>query len=100
MSAGNGYRLCDHCGMSDIIPFILTEEKERLKMTFKVRRFVTFDGINQLGEALVIVLRFVDSFVIKQYRVCFQTLAELMAGKEIARELISVLSVDYGITPQ
>ncbi len=51
-----------------------------------------------LGEALVVVLRFIDGFVIKQRLVRFLTLAKSMTGEEIARELISVLSVEYGIT--
>ena len=44
---------------------------------------VIFDGKTQLhvGEALVVVLRFVDGFVIKQ--VHFQTLANSKAGKKI-----------------
>ena len=60
--------------------------------------WVIFDGTTRLGEALVVVLRFVDGFVIKQRLVHFQTLAEFMTGEEIARELINVLSVEYSIT--
>ena len=58
---------------------------------------VIFDDTTRLGEAVVVVLRFVDSFEIKQYLFRFQTLAKFMAGKEIVRELISTLSGEYGI---
>ena len=47
----------------------------------------------QRGPTSVAVLRFVNSFEIKQYLVRFQT----FAGEEIARELISTLSGEYGI---
>jgi len=53
-----------------------------------------------LGEALIVVLWFIDGFVIKQRLVRFQTLAKSMTGEEIARELINVLSIEYGITSE
>ncbi len=40
----------------------------------------------------------VDVSVIKQRLVCFLTLAKSMMGEEIARELISAISIEYGIT--
>ena len=49
-------------------------------------------------KALAVVVRFIDGFVIKQCLVHFLTLAMSMTGEEIARELISALSVEYGIT--
>ena len=58
---------------------------------------VIFDGTTHLGEALV---RFVDGFMIKQYLICFLTLVKSMTGEEIARELMNVLSVEYGITSE
>ena len=95
----NAYRLSDRHGMSDLVPFILGEEKQTLKGEIQGKRVsVIFDGTTRLGEAFVVVLRFVDSFVIKQRLVCFRTLAKSMTGEEIARELISVLSAGYGIT--
>ena len=98
----NAYRLSDRRGMSDLVPFILGELKQTLKGEIQGKRVsVVFDGTTRLGEAFVhfvVVLRFVDSFVIKQQLVCFRTLAKSMTGEEIARELISVLSAGYGIT--
>ena len=85
--------------MCDMIPFVQSEEQQRIRADLQGKKVsVIFDGTTRLGEALVIVLRFVDGFVIKQYLIRFQTLAKSMTGEEIARQLISVLSVEYGIT--
>ena len=95
------YRLSDRRGMSDLIPFIHTEEQKKIKAELQGKKVsVIFDGRTRLGEALVVVLRFVDSFEIKQYLVRFQTLAKSMAGEEIVRELISTLSAEYDITSE
>lgn len=59
-----------------------------------------FDGTTRLGEALVVVLRFIDNFVIKQRLVRFLTLMKSLAGEEKARELINVLSVEHGIASE
>ena len=60
---------------------------------------VVFDGTTRLGEALAIVIRFVDeSFVIQQRLVHLQLLAKSMTGEEIAREIINSLSVQYNIS--
>ena len=47
--------------MSDFIPFILSEEKRRLREEMNGKDVaVIFDGTSRLGEALVVVLRFMD----------------------------------------
>ena len=77
----NAYRLSDRRGMSDLVPFVLSEEKQKLRCELQDKKVsVIFDGTTRLGEAMVVVLRFVDSFVIKQYLVCFKTLAKSMTG--------------------
>ena len=97
----HAYSLSDRRGMSDLIPFILVEEQHKIKAELQGRKVsVIFDGTTRLGEALVIILRFVDDFMIKQRLVCFLTLTKSLTGEEIARELINVLSVEYGITPE
>lgn len=52
-----------------------------------------FDGTTRLGEALSVVLRFVDEekWVIQQRLVRLRLLAKSLCGEEIARELISIL---------
>lgn len=60
---------------------------------------VIFDGSSRLGEALAIILCFVDrsTLTIHQRLVRVQILAKSMAGEEVAQELLSVLSTEYGI---
>ena len=87
--------------MSDRIPFIQSEEKQKIKAELQGKKVsLIFDGTTRLGEALVVILRFVDNFVIKQRLVRFLTLTKSLAGEEIARELINVLSVEYGIASE
>ena len=87
--------------LSDLTPFILVEEQHKIKAELQGRKVsVIFDGTTRLGEALVIILRFVDDFMIKQRLVRFLTLTKSLTGEEIARELINVLSVEYGITSE
>lgn len=57
-----------------------------------------FDGTSRLGEALAVILHFVDTdWSLQQCLVRVQMLSKSLAGQEITRELISVLSVTYGI---
>ena len=95
----NAYRLSDRRHMSDLVPFILSQERADVKREVSGRPLsVIFDGTTRLGEALVIVVRFVDDeFVIQQRLVRLQLLAKSMTGEEIARELINCLSVEYSV---
>ncbi len=53
-----------------------------------------------LPAALAVVLRFVtDEFEVKQRLIRLQLLAKSLNGEEIARELITILSVNYSIHP-
>ena len=97
----HAYSLSDRRGMSDLIPFVQSEEQQQIKAELQGKNVsVIFDGTTRLGEALVIVLRFVDDFVIKQRLVRFLTLTKSLTGEEIARELINVLSVEYSISSE
>ena len=56
------YRLTDRRRMSDIVPFILAHEKEKLKNEVSGKPLsIIFDGTSRLGEVSAIVLRFIDS---------------------------------------
>ena len=86
--------------MSDLIPFILSEEKCRLKEEINGKdEAVIFDGTSRLGEALVVVLRLMDldSWSAQQRLVRMQLLAKSMCGDGIACELISILSTELSI---
>ena len=48
---------------------------ERIKNEIDKRHVsITFDGTSRLGEALVIVVRFIDDWNIKQRLICVHTL--------------------------
>ena len=91
-------RLADTRHMLDLIPFILDEERGLIREEIK-DKFVSviFDGTSRLGEVLAIVLCYVEDYKIKQRLVCLEILTKSMTGEEVARELISVLSVTFGI---
>jgi hypothetical protein len=95
----HAYRLSDRRHLSDLIPFIRSEEESKIRQEIRGKPVsVIFDGTTRLGEALAIVLRFVgDEWSLEQRLVRLQLLTKSMTGEEIARELISVLSVSYSI---
>ena len=98
----NGYRLTDKRNMFDLIPFIHKHESDFISEEIKGKDLsVVFDGTTLLGEALAIGLRYVDDgWKINQRLVCLQIVVKSLTGKELARELTSVLSVQYNIGTQ
>ena len=86
--------------MFDLIPFILEEEKARIKQSLQGQFLsVIFDGTSHSGEALAVLVRFVnDSFEIQQQLLAIQLLSKSLTGEEIAHELVQVLSVFYSIS--
>ena len=60
--------------MCDLIPFVQSEEQQRIRAELQGKKIsVILDGTTQLGEALVVVVRFIDGFVVKQRLVRFLT---------------------------
>ena len=93
-----GFRLTDTRHMLDLIPFVLQEEINRIKNEINGRYLsLIFDGTTRLGEVLVIVFRFIVDWKLKQRLVRLEFLQKSMTGEEIAREIISVLSVKMGV---
>ena len=97
----NAYRLCDRRHMSDLIPFVLRQEQARIKEEIEGQHVtITFDGTTRLREALAIVVHIIsEEFQVIQRLIHLQLLEKSLTGEEIARELITVLSVSYGINP-
>ena len=85
--------------MSDFIPFIHQQEQKKVKNELEGRKVsVIFDGTTRLGEAMVIIIRFIDAqWVIQQRLVRMQLLAKSLTGEQIARELLFVLQAQYGV---
>ena len=68
--------------MFDLVPFPLKDEEARINKEITSKHLsVIFHGTSRLGEALAVT-------------VCF------VGGQEIAREIISVLLVTYGVWPE
>ena len=81
--------------MSDLIPFVLSEERSQIRAEIEgLPVSVIFDGTTRFGEALAIILRYVDhsSLTIHQRLIRIQLLTKSMTtGEEVARELSMVL---------
>ena len=95
----NALRLTDRRHMTDLIPFVLSEEQQRIMQEISSKCVsAIFDGTSRLGEALAIVLRFIsDDWTIEQRLVRVQLLAKSLSGEELAREIISIFSTSYSI---
>ena len=94
-----GYRLACRRTMSDHIPFIRSQEISLIKDEIAQKNVgVIFDGTTRLGEALAIVVRFVDDWEVKQRLIRLQLLTKTMTGEEIARELVHTISTEYDVS--
>ena len=96
---GNSLRLCYASHLSEYIPLILQEEKRTLKEEI-AGKFVSviFDGTTRLGEAIAIVLRYVDEKLeIHQRLVRLRTVAKSINAPQLAQVLNECLCVDYQI---
>ena len=96
----SAYRLSDRRHMSDLVPLVVSQEQADIKSEVSGRQVsVVFDGTTRLGEAMAIVVRYIDdSFTIQQRLIRLQLLAKSMAGEEIAREIINALSMQYSVS--
>ena len=94
----NGFRLAGRRTMSDLIPFA-HQEQRRIKAEIQGQKVsVIFDGTSRIGEAMAIIIRFVNKDWSIQHRLIrLQLLAKSMTGEEVARELVSILQVQYDV---
>eukprot|EP00117_Sycon_ciliatum_P001327 scpid51838/ scgid7033/ len=84
--------------LGQYIPFILDEERKALMEEIKgiTACSVVFDGSNHLGEALVIILRFVTTnWEAAQRLVRLRILSKSLTFQQLAREIITCLSTEY-----
>ena len=68
--------------MSDLIPLLVSQEQADIRGELSGRPIsVVFDGTTRLGEAMAVVVRYIDtSFNIQQRLIRLQLLAKSMAG--------------------
>ena len=95
----NSFRLSDRRHMSDLIPLLVSQEQADVKGELCGRPVsIVFNGTTRLGEAMAVVVRYIDtSFSIQQRLIHLQVVAKSMRGEEIAREIIATISTQYGI---
>ena len=94
----NSFRLTDSRHMMNMMPFILEEQHARVKDEIQGKDIsIIFDGTTRLGEVLVVVVRFHEEWTIKQRLVSVQFLQKSVNGDELARLIISILSVSLGV---
>ena len=88
------FRLTDRRHMSNLVPAIYKQDLDLLKSELTgMFLSVIFDGTTRYGEAMAILVRFVDAgFCVQQRLVRMQLVEKSMCGQEVARELISTLS--------
>ena len=93
----NNHRLTEATHLAQYVPFVLETEKERIREEVSEAEFVSvlFDGSTRQGEALAVIVRFVDKeFEIQQLLVRLNVLAKSLNAQQLAREIIIALSND------
>ena len=93
----NNHRLTEATHLAQYVPFVLKTEKERIREEVSEAEFVSvlFDGSTRQGEALAVIVRFVDKeFEIQQLLVRLNVLAKSLNAQQLAREIIIALSND------
>ena len=93
-----GHRLTAHGHLSQMIPSIIEKEKETLKTELSLVDgcSVICDGSTRMGEALAIVVRFVDDeWNVQQRLIKLQVLVKSLKANQLAQCLIQSLAVEY-----
>ena len=98
----HGHRLTASGHLSELIPSILEKEKEKVKSELQSVEEVSiiFDGTTRLGEALAVVIRFVqENFKPTQRLLRLQVVAKALKAEELAQRLMSYVAVDHHFGP-
>ena len=87
-------RLADRTVLARLILLILAREKDVLKSVIGGKDVsVMFDGSTRLGEALVIVIRYLDSdWTVRQVLTRLKVLSKSLTGDQLAGELVEAIS--------
>lgn len=93
----NNQRLTEATHLAQYVPFVLDTENGRVCAEVEKAEFVSvlFDGSTRQGEALAVMVRFVDEeYEVKQLLVRLHVLAKSLTGEQLAREIIKALSTE------
>ena len=96
------YSLSSSSNMRQLVPFILSEEIEKVKQEISGKSVsIIFDGTTHVTEAFVLILRFIgDNWELKQRVVSFRLLSKSLTGEEVARLIVESISTKLGIASQ
>ena len=96
----NALALTSVSNMRQLLPFVLAQEIARIKEAISGRPIsIIFDGTTHVCEAMVIVVRYLtDDWVIKQDVCRLMLLTKSMTGEEVARQIVSTISTEMGIS--
>ena len=91
-------KLTEHTYMLDLLPFILEEEKVKIKEEIKGKDItILFD----VSDVFSVVIRYVDEWKIQHRLVQMEFLEKCLTGaQETAHRIISALSISCGIEPE
>ena len=98
----HGHRLTASSHLSELIPSILEKEKEKVKGELQNVEEVSiiFDGTTRLGEALAVIVRFVQENVKPTQRLLqLQVVAKALNSKGLAQRLMCYVAVDHHFGP-
>ena len=88
-----GYPLTDSSHLRELLPYILQQETSRLKEEVRGKHLsIIFDGTTHVCEALVVIIRYMEKWVIKQQICWLMLLVKSLTGEELSRQLITVIS--------
>ena len=96
------HRLTSRNHLAAFIPMIRQKEIDFVKSEIAAKSAfsVIFDGSTRLGEALAIIVRFIDKdWNIQQRLLKLEILAKSMNAEELAQRLIQCLAVEYVMQP-
>ena len=94
----NNFSLTRPSHMVEYIPFILSEEKARIKSLLRDKNIgIIFDGTTRLDEAIAIVVRFLDGWTVRQVLVRLHIVAKPVTGQDLAKVINRCLALEYQI---
>ena len=94
-----GMPLTSAPNMRQLIPFILEQEYKTVAEEVKGKNLsITFDGTTRDGEALAVLVRFVNDWELKSRLVRFQLIQSSVNGDELARVVIEVLHLESSMS--
>ena len=96
----NARALTTSSSLRQLLPFILQNEISLLKKEIDGKYLsILFDGTTHVCKALVVIIRYMDDDWQTQQRICrLLLLSKSITGEELARKIITAISIELGIS--